>query len=940
MPPLTGLHRREALQLLGASIALAAGGCSRPDEEILPYVRQPEQLLPGVPARYATALPLAGFARGVHAIAVDGRPIKIEGNPLHPGSRGATDVFLEAAILDLYDPDRSRAPSERVAGIASWEAFGKAYARPLSEARARRGAGFRLLTGRITSPTLLRQIAALREAMPEAAWHVHEPLDEVNARAGAALAFGRPVRALPRLDRAEIVVCLEADPLGPGPDQIRLSSALMERRRDPARFGRLHVAESLPTLTGIKADARRALAPPAVAALLVHLANGFGAGQPEPGLGDDERRFAEDILADLRGHPGHAVVLVGEALDPAFHALAHWLNARLAAPIDLIAPPDALPDHPSGDLAGLCEDIAAGKVSCLAILGTNPVHTAPAGLGFPELLRRVPFSVQVGTHADETAGATHWHLPLAHDLESWSDLRATDGTAGLVQPLLRPLYGGRSAHEILNLVTGAETRRGYDIVRETWQGIWERHRRPDDREFEGWWRRCLHDGTIPGSAAAPVPIPEPTLPVLPPAPPPCDLTLLLTPDPALWDGRSANNAWLQECPHPVTKQVWGNALLLSHREAARRGVKDGQGVSVTVRGISVVAPVAVVSGVADGVAGLSVGHGRPRAGPIGNDVGVDGYRLMREGAGRLVRDVSLTPLDERHAILRTQSYTQIEGETEKLFPRIDLAALAASTPKGNGSDQPTLLAPWTGDADGHAWGMVIDTMACIGCNACVIACQSENNVPVVGPDEIARGRMMHWLRVDIYDAGKPERIEAGFQPVPCMHCEHAPCEPVCPVAASVHDGEGLNLQVYNRCVGTRFCEANCPYKVRRFNFFGYADGQEYANLGAAPVRAQRNPNVTVRARGVMEKCTYCVQRIANERQAAERDGRPMGEVSTACQSACPTRAIRFGDLAAKDSPVAAQRSDPRHYALMAELNTRPRTTYLADLRNPAREDRT
>ncbi|MGE7416700.1 4Fe-4S dicluster domain-containing protein [Methylobacterium tarhaniae] len=940
MPPLTGLHRREALRLLGAGIALAAGGCSRPDEEILPYIRQPEQLLPGVPARYATALPLSGWARGVHAIAVDGRPIKIEGNPLHPGSRGATDVFLEAAVLDLYDPDRSRAVGERVAGIASWEAFGKAYARPLSEARARGGAGFRLLTGRITSPTLLRQIAALRAAMPEAAWHVHEPLDDAHARAGAALAFGRPVRILPRLEQAEIVVCLEDDPLGPGPDQIRLSAALMERRRDPSRFGRLSVAEGLPTLTGIKADARRAMAPATTGALLVRLANGFGAGLADPALPEAERRFADDILADLRAHHGRAVVLAGEALEPAFHALAHWLNGRLAAPVDGIAPPDRPPDHPPGDLAGLCEDIAAGEVSCLAILGTNPVQTAPADLGFPELLRRVAFSVQVGTHADETAGATHWHLPLAHDLESWSDLRATDGTASLVQPLVRPLYGGRSAHEILALLTGAEARRGYDIVRETWQGAWRQHRRPDDRDFEGWWRRCLHDGTIPGSAAAPVALPEPALPALPPSPAPRDLSLLLTPDPALWDGRSANNAWLQECPHPLTKQVWGNALLLSPGEAARRGVEDGQSVSLTVRGTSLIAPVAVVAGVADGVAGLSLGHGRTRAGRIGTGIGVDGYRLKGAGTGRLVRDVSLTRLDDRREILRTQNSTRIDGETEKLFPRLDLAALAASEPKGDGSDQPTLLAPWTGDADGHAWGMVIDTMACIGCNACVIACQSENNVPVVGPEEVARGRMMHWLRVDLYDSGKPGRIEAGFQPVPCMHCEHAPCEPVCPVAASVHDGEGLNLQVYNRCVGTRFCEANCPYKVRRFNFFGYADGQEYASLGAEPVRAQRNPNVTVRARGVMEKCTYCVQRIATERQAAERDGRPMGEVSTACQSACPTRAIRFGDLNATDSPVAAQRADPRHYALMAELNTRPRTTYLADLRNPVREDRT
>jgi Fe-S-cluster-containing dehydrogenase component/anaerobic selenocysteine-containing dehydrogenase len=938
MPPLTPrlpeLRRREALRLLAAGIAAAVGGCAKPDEEILPYVHQPEALLPGVPARYATTLSLAGWGRGAQGLAVDGRPIKIEGNPLHPASRGATDVFMEASVLDLYDPDRSRAVTERRSGIASWEMFGQAYARPLAEARARGGAGFRLLTGRVTSPSLQRQIAALRTAMPEAVWHVHEPLDEPRARAGAALAFGRPLRALPRLERAEIVVCLGADPLGPGPDQIRLAAGFMERRRDPARFGRLYVAEGLPTLTGIKADERRAVPPHVLPGLLVHLANGFGAGLPDPGLAEAERAFAEAIRLDLQAHRGRALVLAGEALAPDFHALAHWLNARIAAPVDWIAPPDPMPgDGPEdapGDIAGLARDMEAGRVSCLAILGCNPVLTAPADLDLPGLIRRVGFSLHVGCHADESAGATHWHLPLAHELETWSDLRAPDGTASLVQPLVRPLYGGRSAHEILSLLAGEPARSGYAIVRETWSG-------QGGADSEGWWRRGLHDGVIPDSAAAPLTPPEPALPALPPlpGPPAAGLTLELTADPSLWDGRFANNAWLQECPRPITKQVWGNAVLLSHGEARRRGVEAGQMVSLTAGGRSLAVPVAVVSGVADGVAGLSLGYGRASAGRIGNGIGSDAYALATQAAPRLIRDVALTPLDDRRTVLRTQNYVEIAGETERLFRRIDLAALAGAEPKGIGADQPTLLAPWTGDADGHAWGMAIDTMACIGCNACVLACQSENNVPVVGPEEIARGRMMHWLRVDIYDAGKPERIEAGFQPVPCMHCEHAPCEPVCPVAASVHDGEGLNLQVYNRCLGTRFCEANCPYKVRRFNFFGYADGQEYASLGAEPVKAQRNPNVTVRARGVMEKCTYCVQRIASERQAAERDGRPMGAVATACQSACPTRAIRFGDLNAEGSAVAAARSDPRHYALMAELNTRPRTTYLAELRSPS-----
>lgn len=923
MPPLTPPTRRTALGLLSAGIAAGLGACAKPSEELVPYVVEPERLLPGVPVRYATALSLGGWARGVHAIAVDGRPIKIEGNPLHPGSLGATDVFAEAAILDLYDPDRSRTVTERVNGIASWDMAERALAPPLAQARRERGKGLRLLTGRVTSPTLARQIAALLEAMPEARWHVHEPLDADAALRGAELAFGRRHRALPDPGRAETILCVGADPLGPGPDQIRFARAFMDRRRDPSRFGRLYVAETALTQSGIKADARHALHPCDAAGLLAAIANGLGAGLPAPDLPPETARFARAAAADLAKVEGSGLVLVGDALAPELHALGHWINGRLKAPVAYLPPDEAAP----ADLASLAADLDRGAVSCLAILGCNPVQTAPADLAFAERIGRAGFSLHAGTHGDETAGATHWHLPLAHELEIWSDLRATDGTASLVQPLVRPLYGGRSAHEILSLLAGEPATAGYDIVRATW-----RDRGGDD--FDGWWRKALHDGVIQGTAAAPVDPGAARLPALPAPPPITGLTVELRPDPCLYDGRYANNAWLQECPKPVSKQVWGNALALSAAEAARLDLAAGDVVRLGLGGRTVAALVAVEAGVADGAGTLTLGYGRPRAGAIGNGVGADAYRLATVAASRLLVGVGIEKTGHQGEVLRTQNYTQIEGETEKLFRQISLSDLPQAKPEGVGADRPTLLDPWTGDEDGHAWAMVIDTHACIGCNACVVACQSENNVPVVGPEEIARGRMMHWLRVDLYDSGTPEAVNAGFQPVPCMHCEHAPCEPVCPVAASVHDGEGLNLQVYNRCVGTRFCEANCPYKVRRFNFFGYADGQPYATMGAESIRAQHNPNVTVRARGVMEKCTYCIQRIANERQSAERDGRPMGAVATACQSACPTRAITFGDLARPNDPVLAMRGDPRHYALMEELNTRPRTTYLADLRAP------
>ncbi|MDV2983715.1 UNVERIFIED_CONTAM: 4Fe-4S dicluster domain-containing protein [Methylobacteriaceae bacterium AG10] len=927
MPPLNPPSRREALRLLGAGITLAAGGCSRPVETIVPYVRAPEQLLPGVPVRYATTLSLSGWARGVHAIAVDGRPIKIEGNPLHPASLGATDVFAEAAILDLYDPDRSRTVTERVGGIASWDMFERALSGPLATVQAVRGRGLHLVTGRVTSPTLARQIDALLRALPEAAWDVHEPVDDGNAERGAELAFGRRLRALPRFERAETILCVGADPLGVGPDQIRLANAFAERRRDRERFGRLYVAEAALTLTGVKADARRAVHPLDQAGVLATVANALGAGLPAPELPEAVRLFAEAAAEDLKAHEGRALVLAGAALAPEGHALAHWINARLRAPVDFIVPPDGIEGRAPATLADLASALDRGAVTCLAILDADPVATAPPELDLAKRIGRARFSVHAGLYGDETAGATHWHLPLTHELESWSDLRATDGTASLVQPLLRPLYDGRSLHEILPLFAGRTATAGYALVRETW-------RQRGGADFEGWWRRCLHDGIIEGTAAPTLQPGEPRLIPLPESRRSDGLTVELRPDPCLWDGRFANNAWLQECPKPISKQVWGNALALSRAEAGRRGLEAGDVVRASAGGRIIEVPVIIESGVADGIGVLSLGYGRQRAGAIGNGIGTDAYALASGASPWLATGVDLAKTDRTETILRTQNYVELEGETRKLFRQIDLSALARAEPKGIGADQPSLLTPWKGDADGHAWAMVIDTDACIGCNACVVACQSENNVPVVGPEEIARGRMMHWLRIDIYDDGRPEAPRAGFQPVPCMHCEHAPCEPVCPVAASVHDGEGLNLQVYNRCVGTRFCEANCPYKVRRFNFFGYADGQPYAHLGAESVKAQRNPNVTVRARGVMEKCTYCVQRIATERQAAERDGREMDAVATACQSACPTRAIRFGDLAKPGSGIAAMRQDPRHYALMEELNTRPRTTYLANLRAP------
>lgn len=922
------LTRRDALRLFAAQMTLSLMACSKPDEEIVPYVRMPEGLVPGDPLRFATTLPVSGFGQGVIAVSIDGRPIKIDGNPAHPSSLGATSAFLEASVLSLYDPDRSQAVTEN-GQIASWQAFRAALLRQLQPHADNRGRGLRLLTGRITSPTLQRQMSLLLQTYPDAAWHLHEPVDDDAEREGARLAFGRPLQAVVRLDEARAVLALDADPLGPGPDQIRNARdwARLRHADDAANFSRVYAAESAPTLTGIKADHRLAAHPDVIRSMAIAVANTLGAGLPQPDLPAPVMRFAMAAARDLAANPGHAVVLAGRTQAADVHALAHWINARLAAPQTLVEPAGAVAGTAAKTLDDLVRDLDAGAVDTLIILDTNPAYDAAPSLRVADALRKARFSVHAGQHADETAALCRWHVPLSHPLESWSDLRARDGTASIVQPLINPLYGTVTAHEVLAVAAGQDGK-AYDLVRATWQPS-------GGADFESWWRAALHDGVIAGSGAKPVTPPPPPLPdVTPVAAAAASAALSLVPDASVWDGRFANNPWLQECPKPVGKEVWGNALAISPVDADRLKLATGDIVTLSSGDQSIETPVRVDRGVAPGVGALPLGYGRRAAGKIGNGVGANAYAMRRPGQSWLIRDVTMVRTGAQRAVLTTQRDVKLDGDTRDLYPMRVLADAGPAAAAEMAPDAlPTLLPNYNYDT--YAWGMVIDTSVCIGCNACIVACQSENNIPVVGPEEIARGRDMHWLRVDFYEQAGAHLAPAGFQPVPCMQCEQAPCEPVCPVAASVHDGEGLNAQVYNRCIGTRFCEANCPYKVRRFNFFGYADGQEYANLGSESIKAQHNPDVSVRQRGVMEKCTYCVQRISRARRDAEKDNRKIAPdgVVTACQSACPTRAISFGDIKNPAAEVSRQKTQPHHYALLGHLGTRPRTTYLADIRN-------
>ena len=916
MPSLSpGPDRRRVLKwIASAAAAVSTTSCAPPDDEIVPYVDMPEGMVAGEPLRFATTLSLSGYGRGFLATTIDGRPIKIEGNPRHPFSLGATDVFAEAEILSLYDPARSSV-ARRGEQIATWDDFTAAWERDVG---AKPDASIALVTGRVVSPTTSRLIETLRRRFGALRWYRYEPVHDDIGLGGAKLAFGRAVTLAPRWADVDVVLALDADPLGHGPEQLSTVRGFASRRA-AAQRARLYVVEPAWTLTGAAADFRLPLAPARVAEVARAVARRLGLDLGEPTLAAPERAFAERVANALAAAPGRALVLAGEAQSPELHALCHWINDRLRAPVDYLPPADAV-DAPHADqLPALAEDARAGRIAALVVADANPVYDAPDTLRMAEAFASVPFSVHLGQWPDETARCCQWRLPLSHPFESWGDARAVDGTASLLQPLIRRLYDTRTRDELLALLAG-EPAEAHGLTRQTWMS-------QVTGDFESWWRRALHDGVIAGTRAAPVVLsPAATPGQLPPPPSSDGLTIVLSPDPAVWDGRFAANPWLQECAHPFTRQVWGNAARIAPADAARHGLADQDAIELVVNGATVTVPLVVSEAQAEGVLAASWGQGHfsPDM-PIANGVGTRFSGLGDRPFARVITGAEIRPAAALpfHA---TQGHTRLNGRAEELFQIASPGDLA----KPREPAPPSLLAiPKRGD---HAWAMVIDTDLCIGCNACVIACQAENNVPIVGAEEISRGRDMHWLRVDTYVQPQGDAVRTGFQPVPCMHCELAPCEPVCPVEASVHDHEGLNVQVYNRCIGTRFCEANCPYKVRRFNWFAYAGAQAPGGIAPA-LHAQHNPDVSVRGRGVMEKCNYCLQRIIRARRTAEKADRPIadGEMVTACQAACPARAIHFGDRDNEASDVARLRRDIRHYTLLEELNTRPRTTYLKRL---------
>jgi molybdopterin-containing oxidoreductase family iron-sulfur binding subunit len=918
---------------MAASAALAAGGCKGPPQEaIVPYVQMPEQLVPGNPVFYATAFVRRGLAHGVLVESNDGRPTKVEGNPLHPASLGATDVFTQASILQLWDPDRSQ--TVRSGGeVAGWPAFETALLPERARWQADGGRGLRILTGGVTSPTLAVQIGALLERLPQARWHQWDPLHDERGLEGGKLAFGRPFDALLHCDRASVIVSFDADFFGDWPGSIPYARAFLQGRNstDPRYDRRLYVAEPSPSLTGAMADSRLAAAPGDIEWLVRRVAARFGLGAAPPPRpeGHELARWERRLARVLAEHRGRSLVVAGGCVPAHARAMVHALNERLGNAGQTVSYIEAVAVRPESHLASihaLADDMRAGMVSALFILGANPAYDAPADTGFVAALGKVPFSVHLGLYQDETGRRCRWHLPLAHDYERWGDALAFDGTASIVQPLIAPLYNGRSEHELLALAADDPVRISYDLVRRHWQGA-------VPSGFDEFWRRALRRGVLDVPA-------RPLLRLAAIAPPAAaaqeasqvGLAAVFAPDLRMSDGAFSNNAWLQELPHPLTRLTWDNAALLSPATAKRLRLQSGDIARLADgKGRAVEAPVWVLPGHADECVTLPLGYGRQAAGSVGNGVGFNAY-LLRSGEAMLSgAALSLERTGRTHVFAEAQGSSRVEGRdlvrtgTVELFRKKPSFAQAEPIQRQPGhSLYPQYSYPH------YRWGMAIDLNSCIGCGACTIACQAENNIPVVGKAQVLNGREMHWIRVDRYYEGPQERPRILFQPVPCMHCENAPCEEVCPVGATMHDSEGLNVQVYNRCVGTRFCSNNCPYKVRRFNFLQFADNQTES------LKAQRNPEVTVRRRGVMEKCNYCLQRITRARIDAEVLGRTVrdGEVVTACQAVCPTQAIVFGDLNDPASQVNRAKASPLDYLLLAELNTRPRTSYGARLLNP------
>jgi MoCo/4Fe-4S cofactor protein with predicted Tat translocation signal len=988
--------RRNFLKLMSASLALAGvGACTKqPPEKIVPYVRQPEDIVPGRPLFFASAIPLSGVAHPVLVESHMGRPTKIEGNPEHPASLGATDALTQAAVLGLYDPDRAQTVTYR-GEVRPWAMFQTAVQSAMKAQRDTNGAGICFLTETITSPSLAELIATVLDEFPDARWHQYDAVARDGGRMGARQAVGSDAHAVYHFDRADVVLSLDSDFLGTGPANVRYTRDFADRRRvtdDAKAMNRLYAVESSPTLTGVKADHRLPMRASDIEGVARRLAAALGASasqgvSPQTAAPEVDKWIAA-VAKDLSAHRGRCVVVAGDYQPAAVHVLTHAMNQALGNIGSTVTYGPSIEPRPVDQVASLAElatAMDAGQVQLLVIMGNNPVYTAPVDLKFAERLTKVAFVVYHGLYQDETAALAHWNIPDTHPLESWGDPRAYDGTVTLMQPLIAPLYEARSAHEVIGAFTAQPGRRTMEIVKDYWtrafggQSGWT-IRDANAQPFasaDAFWKQAVHDGFIAGTAtaaggpatpfapkpfappegadaaaasAAPPPAAAAANPAAAPSPPAApspqppapspegDLELIFRPDPTIWDGRFANNGWLQELPKPLSKMTWDTSAWVSFGLAAERGLHNGDVIELRYRGRTAKMPVFIMAGHPDRSVTVFFGYGRRVAGRVGNANEqareFNPFLLRTSDAPWFGGGLSMSRTGERYLLAVTQEHHAMEGRNPARVATLEQYTHEPAIIAHMGHTPPRTLTLYPDrEYTGNKWGMAIDLTSCTGCSACVVACVAENNIPVVGKEQVSRNREMHWIRVDHYFTGDPdhaESVHAVHQPVPCMQCENAPCEVVCPVAATTHSSEGLNDMVYNRCVGTRYCSNNCPYKVRRFNFLLYSD------WNTPSLYSLRNPDVTVRSRGVMEKCTYCVQRINHARVDAKRENRDIrdGEIVTACEAVCPANAIVFGNLNDQNSRVSRLKAQQRNYGVLEDLNTRPRTSYLAVLRNP------
>ena len=1002
---LDGPNRRHFLKIMAASFAFAGvatlgGGCRRPEEKLEPFGQQPANYIYGKPEFYATALPTRTGAVPLVAKSYEGRPVKVEGNALFPGSNGGTDRYAQASILDLYDVDRAKQFKHDGKVVSRDEAL--SFLNDLSKKfAANQGEGLSFLAESSTSPSRARLQKIIAKNFPKAQWFTYDAIDSGIHQRAATQAFGQPVKPIFHFDKAKVILSLDCDFLGGEDDgHNHIARFAKGRKVDNGGMSRLYAVESLFTLTGANADHRLRLSAGQIAVLaqaLLRIAQNpqlqnfgklfIGTFWKESLFKDNEdlSKWVIECAKDLDANRGKVLVVAGQRQPLQVHLLAQVINFVLGAigsTVTLIL---------AAETAGVeLKNLDSGSSDTLVILGGNPAYN----LNWTSKAKTV---VRLGYYEDETSEKSNWNFPTTHYLESWGDVTTTDGTVVSVQPLTQPLFGGLNEVEFLARLAGESQTNSYQIVRNTFVG-------PEES-----WKQLLFAGYLEGSTLKPTNLPidesigSPKLSEVS-APTKDSLEVIFYRDAKMDDGRYANNGWMQELPDPITKLTWDNAVLVSRKTARDLGVQNGDLVEITLNGRSVVGPIWTQPGMADYSLGLALGYGREKAGRVGTGVGFNAYKIFN---GKYIETgATVNKTGGTHVLATTQSHWSMEGR-----PAVREANLGEYekhkdfAEKMSGEEPPIVASLYPNPLDEakktalHQWGMAIDLTSCVGCGTCVLACQSENNIPIVGKDQVSRGREMHWMNIHRYYTADPAKIkpadafkadtdqqfaewiddvQAVNQPMLCQHCESAPCENVCPVNATVHDQEGLNVMAYNRCIGTRYCSNNCPYKVRRFNYLdfnkrplselkgpmystamlGHKTGGELdllrwwknPNSGMREkeewdlIKMAKNPDVTVRMRGVMEKCTYCTQRIEEAKIAQKVKAGASDDVrltqaagnipKTACQQACPAQAIVFGDVSDPTSDVSKLKEIERNYSVLGNLLTKPRTTYLARIRNP------